>query len=143
MKRNQPSKFIIGLGFLLLTLGFLPGLTWAQGGGAYSIVITQVPPVGGGPNRTEMIAGEVRGESPNDYRIVIFAHADMWYVQPYVAAPFTSIGKDGRWKSNTHLGHEYAALLVKPSYKPPATTIALPAIGGDVLAVEVVPASDK
>jgi hypothetical protein len=70
-------------------------------------------------------------------RIVLYARSGDWYVQPYANAPFTAIQGDGRWRSPTHLGTEYAALLVDAEYRPPAKTPALPGIGGGVAAVAV------
>lgn len=99
------------------------------------IEITTVPPPGGGPGRRELIAGLVAIENPTRYRIVIFSHTDLWYVQPFVAAPFTDTDSKGKWQTRIHLGDEYAALLVKPSYDPPSTAITLPRVGGDVVAI--------
>jgi hypothetical protein len=65
----------------------------------------------------------------------------MWYVQPYVSAPLTEIKEGGRFETSIHLGSKYAALLVKPSYNPPAATAKLPPVGGEVLAVATVDAT--
>jgi hypothetical protein len=97
--------------------------------------ITSVPPKGAGPDRLEAIAGRVSGVRPKDYRIVIYALTDMWYVQPYIDFPLTTINPDGRWESTIHLGSEYAVLLVKPSFKPSPTLAMLPAMGGEVVAI--------
>ena len=73
---------------------------------------------------------------PASYRVVIYSHTDKWYVQPYVAAPKTTINSDGTWRVQIHLGAEYAALIVKPAYDPPATSIGLPSPdGNNILAV--------
>jgi hypothetical protein len=107
------------------------------------IEITQIPPAGeGGPNEMGHIAGKVSGVKPEDlrredFRVVVYAHtarADLWYVQPYIAYPFTGINSGGTWENDTHFGDRYAALLVKPSFRPPQITDALPNIGGDVIA---------
>ena len=50
----------------------------------------------------------------------------VWYVQPYAATPYTTIRSDGAWSNQTHLGTEYAALLVSPDFKPPASSPDLP-----------------
>jgi hypothetical protein len=63
-------------------------------------------------------------------------------VQPLVSNPFTKIQPDSTWKSPTHLGTEYAALLVEPGYIPPATMDALPAEGRGVVAVAVTKGAD-
>ena len=99
------------------------------------IAITRVPSKGAGPDRTEPIAGTVSGVNVNECRVVVFARTNTWYVQPYAASPYTTISNDGKWDTDTHLGDEYAALLVKPSYKPPPTTNTLPEVGDDVLAI--------
>jgi hypothetical protein len=58
-------------------------------------------------------------------------------VQPYSYRPFTKIEGDS-WRSQIHLGTEYAALLVDPGYTPPDTTESLPVVGAGVAAVAVV-----
>ena len=100
------------------------------------IQLTLIPPKGGGPDRLDRIAGNASGVDVTRWRVVIFAlGGNIWYVQPYTASPFTAIASDGKWENDTHLGSEYAALLVRPTYKPPDTTVALPQVGGEVLAI--------
>lgn len=104
------------------------------------IRITEIPRRGaGGSDETDMIGGTVSGVDMKQCvkcRIVIFAHADTWYVQPTVASPYTSINDDGTWESVTHLGWEYEAILVQDysSYKPPQKTDKPPDTGSSVLA---------
>ena len=100
------------------------------------IQITTVPPSSeGGPGRMDRIAGVVNAKC-EDCSIVIFALGDVWYVQPWANAPFTSFSaSDGKWSTDTHLGSEYAALLVRRTYKPPSRTATLPAVAGDVIAL--------
>lgn len=102
------------------------------------IQITEIPSKGAGPDILETIAGTVSGVKGTESKVVVFAHADTWYVQPYINASDTSISEDGTWRTDTHRGDRYAALLVKSSYKPPTTTGRLPAVGGQVLAVVTV-----
>ncbi|MBX3278610.1 MAG: hypothetical protein KF868_11465 [Acidobacteria bacterium] len=66
-------------------------------------------------------------------RIVLYARSGAWYVQPFVEDPFTSIQPDSTWKNSTHLGTEYAALLVEEDYRPPLTTESLPVVGNGVV----------
>lgn len=102
---------------------------------APSIKITLVPRRGaGGDTEMATIGGTASGVDFSKCKVVVFARADKWYVQPYINAPYTSIADDGKWETDTFLGYEYAALLVKSGYKPPAKTSVLPQIGGDVLA---------
>jgi hypothetical protein len=95
--------------FLLLGCG------WRHGSDRPIIQFTRIPPASeGGPDRLDMIEGKVIGGRPGQ-RIVLFAKAqNVWWVQPLDVEPFTKIEQDSSWRSATHLGSEYAALLVDP-----------------------------
>lgn len=100
-----------------------------------SIEFTTVPEASeGGPDKLAPIAGRVTGGRPGQ-RLVLFAKSGVWWVQPLVAEPFTPIQPDSSWKANTHLGLEYAALLVDSTFTPPPTFDELPRPGGAVIAV--------
>ena len=73
----------------------------------------------------------------NEQRVVIYARSGAWYVQPYADQPFTQVNQDGTWTNSTHLGTEYAALLVEPGYAPPPFVTELPQPGGGVFAITV------
>jgi hypothetical protein len=109
-----------------------------------SIEFTTIPKAdAGGPGVLEPVAGRVTGARPNQ-RIVLFTRSDEgWWVQPFRSRPFTDIERDLTWKSAIHLGQEYAALLVDAEYRPPATAVSLPEIGGGVLAVKRVGGTGK
>jgi hypothetical protein len=103
--------------------------------GQPSITLTEVPQAAeGGSERLAPIAGRVGG-ARQGHRVVLFAKSGIWWVQPFVDKPFTDIAPDGTWKSTTHPGLEYAALLVEPGYQPPPTIESLPASGGPVVAI--------
>lgn len=102
------------------------------------IALTMTPPFGdGGPTKTEQIAGTVSGVGDKDYRIVVYAKTDHWWVQPTDDEPITGIHSDGTWNTQTHLGHVYGVLLVKPSFVPPLQDEVLPS-GPDIVASTVV-----
>jgi hypothetical protein len=126
---------------MLLAILTMPasGCRTSQADGPPAIAFTQVPPAGsGGSDALGTIAGRVTGARPGQ-RLVLFAFAGVWWVQPFEAQPYTSIAADATWTSQTHLGARYAALLVDPSYQPPATTANLPRAGDrGVIAVQVV-----
>jgi hypothetical protein len=106
-----------------------------------TVQITGVPPAGqGGPGPTAEISGKAAGPDLRNLRIVVYAYAgDQWWVQPTAANTQTPIDVgSGKWVTDTHLGRTYAALLVRRSYKAPATTATLPETGGDVLASDTV-----
>ena len=101
------------------------------------IELTSVPPANkGGGRELATIAGRVEG-AQDQHRIVLYARSGAWYVQPYADQPFTTINGDSTWSNTTHLGTEYAALLVEPGYAPPPLTLAIPSIGEGVVAVAV------
>ncbi len=103
-----------------------------------SIKITTIPPTDkGGGRELETISGHVNNASGGQ-QVVLYARSGAWYVQPFVETPLTAIGADGTWSSSTHLGTEYAALLVQPNYVPPPLTLSLPNAGDGVVAVAIV-----
>lgn len=105
-----------------------------------TIRITTPPlydPVGGDPSGTR-VEGDVSGDASKGLRVVIYSWTDKWYVQPSQAAPLTEIGSDGKWAADIHAGTRYAALLVKPSFKPSSTTFKLPEVGGEIVAIGTV-----
>jgi hypothetical protein len=86
------------------------------------------------------IAGTVTGVSTVDYKVLLYADVrGTWYVQPFTNRPDTTIAPNGQWQSETHLGEQYAAILVKKaSTAAQPITRELPKIGGDVVALTVV-----
>ena len=103
-----------------------------------SIIFTKVPPAAqGGRERVDTISGRVRNARPKQ-QIVIYAHSGQWWVQPWPDHPFIPIKADSTWSTETHLGFEYAALLVEPDYHPLPTTDVAPTPGGSVALVTIV-----
>src|ERR1700750_556843 len=88
--------------------------------------------------KTDMMGGRVTGSRPGQ-RIVLYAKTDgRWGVGRQSGQPFTNIESDGQWKASVHLGLQYAALLVDPTYNPLAQTESLPIVGNGVVALAVV-----
>src|SRR5713226_2924582 len=103
-----------------------------------SIEFTHIPPAAqGGRERVETISGRVRNARPKQ-QIVIYAHSGQWWVQPWPDCPFIPIKADSRWSTETHLGFEYAALLVEPDYHPLPILDLAPTQGGSVALVTIV-----
>ncbi len=103
-----------------------------------AIEFTKIPPAAqGGRERTDVISGRVVGAGPNQ-RIVVYARSGPWWVQPWPEKPFIPIQPDHTWSTPTHLGFEYAALLVDPGYAPPSTLDVAPTAGGAVAMVQTV-----
>jgi hypothetical protein len=82
----------------------------------------------------DTIAGRVIGSLPGQ-QIILYAKNDIWWIQPLWSRPFTTIEKDGTWRSFTHLGTDYAVLLVNPGFHPQAKVASLPEEGNGVAAV--------
>jgi hypothetical protein len=88
--------------------------------------------------KTDIVEGRITGARPGQ-RIVLYANTDgRWGVCRQSGQPSTNIEADGRWKASVHLGIQYAALLVDPTYNPPEQTESLPIVGNGVVAVAVV-----
>ena len=103
------------------------------------IAITNIPRYdpSGGPDTRADIAGKVTGEVGKGYSVVIYARADAWYIQP-VPYALHPILPDDTWKSWTHTGSDYAALVVRNDYKPVTRLDILPPVQGDVFARTIV-----
>jgi hypothetical protein len=103
-----------------------------------SIEFTHIPPAAqGGKERLDTISGLVRNARPKQ-QIVIYSHSGQWWVQPEPDRPFISIKADSTWSTETHLGFEYAALLVDPEYNPLPKMDVAPAQGGSIALVNIV-----
>ena len=104
-----------------------------------SIEFTHIPPAAqGGRERVDTISGRVRNARPQQ-QIVIYAHAGPWWVQPWPDHPFSPIKADSTWSTETHLGFDYAVLLVGPDYHPLPVMDVAPNQGGSVALVTIVP----
>jgi hypothetical protein len=91
-----------------------------------------------GDYKRDIIEGRATRARPGQ-RIVLYAKTDgRWGVCRQSGQPFTNIESDGRWKASVHLGIQYAALLVDPTYNPPEQTESLPIVGNGVVALAVV-----
>ncbi len=105
---------------------------------APKIEFTKIPPAAqGGRERVDTISGKVSGAHAGQ-QIVVYARSGPWWVQPWPDKPFIPIQADSTWGTSTHLGFEYAAMLVEPGYHPAPTMDVAPTVGGGVAAVEIV-----
>jgi len=103
-----------------------------------TIEFTKIPPAAqGGREKVDTIAGRVSGARAGQ-QIVVYARSGPWWVQPWPDKPLIPIQADSSWGTSTHLGFEYAALLVEPGYNPPPTVDVAPSLGGSVVAVKIV-----
>jgi len=126
-------RAMLGVAGLLLS-----GCGWRNDKSQPVIEFSRVPQADqGGRDKHDIIEGRVTGAAPGE-QIVLYAKSGNWWVQPLPSRPFTKIQKFSNWTNATHLGTEYAALLVKPGFAAPAELPSLPGRGGLVSAVAIV-----
>jgi hypothetical protein len=100
-----------------------------------TLQITLVPAANpGGPVQLDFIEGWANGAKPGQ-QIVLYARSGIWWIQPFANQPFTEIQPDSTWRNSTHLGTDYAAMLVEPGFHPATKLPALPAEGNGVVAI--------
>jgi hypothetical protein len=100
-----------------------------------ALEITRVPVASlGGPDQMDVIEGRVRNARPGE-QIVLYAHSGVWWIQPLANQPYTKIQSDSTWNNLTHLGTEYAAVLVESGYRPASKLVSLPSEGNGIAAV--------
>ena len=103
-----------------------------------SVAFTRIPQADpGGNDKNDIIEGTVKGGRQGQ-QVVLYAHSGArWWLQPLRDHPFTAVQATGKWTNATHLGAEYAALLVDPGFRPPATYDELPPRGSGIAALAV------
>jgi hypothetical protein len=89
----------------------------------------------------DIIEGRVTGGDPQ-FRLVLYARSGKWWIQPLVENPFTTIRPNSTWTNSTHLGTNYAAMLVRAGFRPATTLDEIPAPGGQIVAVATVKGSE-
>ena len=141
MKRKRQNQRIAFLLLILATefAGVLLGGCHSREESAHpKIEFTKIPPAAqGGRERVDTISGRVSGARPGQ-KIVVYARSGPWWVQPWPDQALIPIQADSTWSTSTHLGFEYAAMLVEPEYHPAPTVDIAPSASGAVVAVELV-----
>jgi hypothetical protein len=108
------------------------------------ISFTQVPQWNTGDRDEEdVIEGTVRGARQGQKMVLYSKCGPLWWLQPLLTSPLTAILPDKAWRNEVHLGTDYAALLVDPSYHPAAVLRQLPGRGGAVAQVAVARGQEK
>ncbi len=103
-----------------------------------AVELTSVPlGLSGGPDALDFVEGRAIAAKPGQHVVLYAQSSGTWWVQPFTDRPFTDIRSNSTWRNSTHLGTQYAALLVDSSYVPSPTTQMLPGKGGAVLAVAI------
>src|SRR5882762_4146192 len=92
---------------LLLVLG---SCAWWSKSSAPNIVFTKLPATdAGGSDKLGTIEGSARGARPGQQIVLYTKSEELWWVQPFTGQPFTKLDDNLTWKSQVHLGTEYAA----------------------------------
>jgi hypothetical protein len=108
------------------------------------ILFTQVPERSlANQNKQDVMEGTVSGAKQGQRLVIYSKSGGLWWLQPLLTSPFTPILPDGVWRNETHLGADYAVLLVDPGYRPAAVLDQLPGTEKGVVAVAVSPGQEK
>lgn len=114
----------------------------SQPASAPGIEFTRVPPaVEGSPDKLDIIEGRITGGDPK-LQLVLYARTGKWWIQPIVEDPFTTIRANSTWTNSTHLGTDYAAMLVRAGFRPATALDEIPAPGGQIVTVAMVKGSE-
>ncbi|MGC2659406.1 MAG: hypothetical protein WA324_15730, partial [Bryobacteraceae bacterium] len=134
----EPSCSAMASLLLSMCCCFLIGCRSSKPPTTPSIEFTSLPyGISGGPDSLDVIEGRVIGAQPRQ-RIVLYARTpEAWWVQPFAAKPFTDLRSNSGWTNATHLGTEYAALLVDPAYVPSPKLQELPKRGATIFATAI------
>jgi len=123
---------------LLILCAVIGGCQARRDRATVAIEFTKIPPAAqGGRERVDTVAGRVVGARAGQ-QMVVYARSGPWWVQPWPDNALIPIQSDSTWTTPTHLGFEYAALLVDPGYHPPPTMDVAPTPGGSVVSVLIV-----
>src|SRR5262245_9135949 len=137
-EKSGSRSRICRLSILIVVCALLCGCRSSEVNVGTSIEFTRIPQADeAGRDKHDIIEGIVTGARAGQ-QIVLYARSGAWWVQPLVNQPYTKIQSNTKWTNATHLGTEYAALLVEPNYRPPARIDALPTQGGDIAAVAII-----
>jgi hypothetical protein len=108
------------------------------------ILFTQVPERNlANQNKQDVMEGTVSGAKQGQRLVIYSKSGGLWWLEPLLTSPFTPILPDGVWRNETHLGADYAVLLVDPGYRPAAVLDQLPGTEKGVVAVAVSPGQEK
>ncbi len=134
---RSPRRRRLAVAVLVTTAAFVTGCSSQNRAQKPAVEITVVPAANsGGPEQVQTIEGRVNGAAPGQQLILYARNGNgTWFVQPFRSRPVTKIQADSTWKNSTHLGTEYAALLVNSWYTAASKTTTLPVAGGGVVAV--------
>jgi hypothetical protein len=138
MQPRQLVPVLLQRSMLLIFCIALSSCQSHQANSGPSIELTHIPPAAqGGPDRVDTISGRVRNARP-EQQIIIYAHSGAWWLQRDPHHALLPIQADSTWSTDTHLGFEYAVLLVEPDYHPLAILDVAPTQGGSVALVTIV-----
>ena len=88
-----------------------------------------------------IVHGKVDIEKYSDYKVVLWAKTNIWYVQPTTTEPYTIIQPDSSWLNYTNPWDRIVALLVDNSYQPLSPRVDHPAEASGVIAYDEYPES--
>lgn len=147
MSPTPHARALLDATTLLLTAVFFPLLACREATKQYiepKISFTQVPQWSlGDENSQDVMEGAVSGTRPGQRLVIYIKSGSLWWIQPLVTSPFTTILPNHVWRNEVHLGTDYAVLLVDPSYDPAPVLAELPKRSQAVEAIAVTHGQEK
>ena len=139
----SPKKLAWALILIIVGLGgAAQGCHSQKSSAGPTIEFTRIPPATeSGVDKLDVIEGRVTGGNPR-LKLVLYAKNGKWWVQPNGNEPFTGIRPDATWTNFTHVGTEYAAVLVNQGFHPASALEEMPSLGANVVAVATAKGSD-
>jgi hypothetical protein len=134
-------RYGVSSAFLFAALPFTIGCRPSVESQRPTIIFTHIPPAGGGPEMLDRIGGRIVNSKVTANVAIYALNEGTWWVQPLRNHAVTEVASDGSWENATHLGTEYAVLLIASGYQPAARLSALPSESGSILAVASTKAS--
>ncbi len=111
---------------------------------AHQIKFIEIPAkVEGNPHKSYVTEGCLYTRLGSQRLVIYSKSGGLWWLQPLLTSPFTAILPDQVWRNETHLGTEYAVLLVDSSFHPAAILSQLPERGQGIAAVAATRGQEK
>ena len=126
----MPGRMLLAVPAALVCCGLASGSCARNPPAAQAptVELTRVPEAAeGGPDRMAPIAGRARGARPGQRIVLVRAQRAVVGAAARGPALHDASDADASFENTTHLGTEYAALLVEADYRPPSRSDELPA----------------
>lgn len=140
--RKHKIKFVIGAVSVLIIFSAYLAYSIFKQPPKTSISYINMPPFDSLPQSEEMypISGKISElDYYSNYRIVVYAHTNRYYIQPGLDKALTEINENGYWQTETRKGGEYLILLVKKRFEADSLMNSPPQKGSNIIEIFTLP----